>query len=111
MFFHADITFVLALIALAYGALLVLKSKKYTDAMATTCKIIGIIVAVFSILMALSSGQGMIRMHMMKCAMMHKMMYQRPMASMAMNRKIIKTGMYKKMQNMKTPTPAAPAKK
>jgi hypothetical protein len=107
--FHSDITFVLALIALAYGALVVLKSKKYEDAMSMTCKIIGIIVAILAILAILGAGQRMFRTHMMKCAMMRGMMYQRKM--MPIRNKMMKPIMLKKMQGKKTPLPPAPVKK
>ncbi|MGD9152771.1 MAG: hypothetical protein PVG30_03825 [Gammaproteobacteria bacterium] len=111
MMFHSDITFVLALIALAYGALVVLKSKKYADAMGITCKIIGIIIAVLAILAILGSGQRMFKTHVVKCAMMRNMMLQKRMMPTPMQRKMMKPVMYKKMRGMKTPPPAAPAKK
>lgn len=111
MLFHADITFVLALIALAYGALVVLKSKKYKDTMSATCKIIGFIIAILAILAILSSGQRMFRMHMMKCAMMHNMMYQRRMVPIIMHRKTMKSIMNKKMRGMQTPSSSATSAK
>ena len=87
MMFHADITLVLALIALAAGALLVLMAKNHKDAIGMTCRVIGIIIAVLAILMTLCSAHKIMKMRILKYSMMHNMMYQRRMPPQIMLRK------------------------
>ncbi len=78
MIFHADITFVLALIALASGALLILLAKTKSDIITATCRVIGFIIIVISALILLYSGHNMVKKHIFKHAMMPGMMH-RPM--------------------------------
>lgn len=72
--FHADVTFVLALIALVAGAFLVLSAKVHKEISTTPCTVIGFIVVILSIIVILFSGYGMLRSHTMKCNMKCKMM-------------------------------------
>lgn len=67
--FHADITFVFAILTLVAGAYLVLNAKIHKEISTVPCKIIGYIAVILSILMLLFSGYGMIK----RCAMRHTM--------------------------------------
>jgi len=94
MIFHADITFALALIALASGALLILLAKTKSDIITAACRVIGFIIIVISVLILLCSGHDMIKKHIFKHAMMPGMMH-RPMMR----------------RGMRPPPPPPPAKR
>jgi hypothetical protein len=79
MIFHADITFILALIALASGTIVVLLAKAQAEAMSITCKVIGVVIIVLSILMGLYSVNGMFKKRMVKRAMIYNVMQQKRM--------------------------------
>lgn len=66
---HADITFVLALIALSAGALLVLFAKAHKEIPTRPCIVIGYVVVGLSIIIILFSGYKMLRSCTSKCQM------------------------------------------
>lgn len=59
--FHADITLILALIALSMGAGILLKAKKYSEHGTAGCRFIAYFVIVLSLLMLLFSGFCLIK--------------------------------------------------
>ena len=80
--FHIDASFVLALIAVVFGAFLVLFAKiHHKEVVAKQCSIIGIVVVVLSIIVLLVSSYGMSkrayymnkRMSMQRSGMIQKM--------------------------------------
>jgi hypothetical protein len=81
--FPADITFVLALIALVAGAFLLLFIKTQKEAATYVYKFIGFAVVILSIIMILCSGYGMLRWHFIRGKMMRRgrmmHMMKRPM--------------------------------
>ncbi len=99
--FHADITFVLALIALAAGALLVISSKTRSDVMTVICKIIGFVVIVIAALAILFAGHIIIRSHLIKHVMMYNIIHKRKMMPGMMHHRMMKPRMRKKMQSKK----------
>jgi len=94
--FHADIIFVLALIALAAGALLVILSKTRSDVMTVICKIIGFVVIVIAALAILFAGHIIIRSHLIKHVVMYNMIHQSKTVP-----RMMKPYMRKKMQGKK----------
>ncbi len=87
--FHADITFVLALIALATGGFLILFAKIHKDIAAGICSAIGYVVAVLAIIALLFSGYGILRTHTVKHQMMFNMMQRGRIAPYNMGRRHI----------------------
>lgn len=83
--FHADITFVLALIVLVAGAFLLFFTKTQKEIPANLYKFIGFAVVILSIIMILCSGYRMVQWHFIRGRMMchAKMMrmMQKPMFS------------------------------
>lgn len=110
--FHADITFVLALIALATGGFLVLFAKIHKDISTGICTVVGYVVAILAILAILCSSYGMFRSHVIRHQMManrmqlikmapYKMMRHHRMMRHRMMRKHRKQMMLNQMQMQK----------
>ena len=85
--FHADITFVLALIALATGGFLVLFAKIHKDISTGICSVVGYAVAILAILAILCSSYGMFRSHVVRHQMMANRMQRTRMAPCRMMRR------------------------
>lgn len=90
--FHADITFVLALIALVAGASLILSVKSHKGLSTGSCTFIGYAVIILSIIIILFSGYGMLRGHFMHRAIMRRMMHRGKRTPCMMMRKMQKPG-------------------
>ncbi len=105
--FHADITFVLGLIALVAGAALIFSVKSNKEALIGLCTFIGYAVIALSIIIILCCGYGVVRGHFMRRGMMRQMMRRGRMMPMMhrgkmmpMMQKQMKPGMKMKRGNM-----------
>jgi hypothetical protein len=67
MLFHSDLTFVLALIALAMGALVLLKAKKFADLGTKPCRVIGYLIVILALLALIFSGYWAVQ----SCRLIH----------------------------------------
>jgi len=95
--FHADITFTLALIALAFATMILMKAKKFAELGVSGCKFFGYVVAVLAIIMLIFSGYSTVRQSIFMCKlhsrmsrMMHRKMMKRrhyPMVRVMVRRK------------------------